>query len=210
MKIQLEPELLWWRKLTGNTTTADKIFFDLLKRYNLSNRHYHNLNHIMDMLRSIEPFNNEISDFNTLRLAVWFHDAVYHPMRKDNETQSAALAENALEKLQFNHATIGKVEHLIMRTKNHFASSNDDFTTQLMLDADLKILGSPPAEYQTYCQNIRREYAILPTCIYNKKRKEVLQHFLKMPYIYRSNYFHSRYETTARQNIASELKTLEK
>jgi predicted metal-dependent HD superfamily phosphohydrolase len=94
----------------------------------------------------------------------------------------------------------------VLATKGHTISKDND--TNLFTDADLSILGKDPVTYQTYASQIRKEYSIYPTLIYNPGRKKVLNHFLAMDRIFKTDHFYSRYEAAARKNIGDELRVL--
>jgi predicted metal-dependent HD superfamily phosphohydrolase len=55
---------------------------------------------------------------------------------------------------------------------------------------------------------IRKEYNFYPDFMYKPGRQKVLQHFIQMPRIYKTDYFHDRYEEKARDNLHVELKEL--
>ena len=65
---------------------------DMFKRWNESNRAYHNIDHLIDIIKTIEknPSFNFLSIYekNALLLAAFFHDVIYDPKRKDNEDES--------------------------------------------------------------------------------------------------------------------------
>ena len=59
----------------------------LAAAYDAPARHYHNLQHIENLLGRVEV--HSLHDPVVVGLAVWFHDVVYDPLRPDNEAQSA-------------------------------------------------------------------------------------------------------------------------
>lgn len=63
--------------------------------YEGRDRHYHNLAHIEAMLALAGEYRKLLGDPEAVEAAIWFHDAVYDSRAKDNEAQSAALAEKA-------------------------------------------------------------------------------------------------------------------
>ncbi len=75
-------------------------------------------------------------------------------------------------------------------------------------DADLSILGQDWEIYTQYYKNVLKEYAIYPNRIYNSGRKKVLQHFLTMKNIFKTEYFYQKFEETARRNIQKEIELL--
>lgn len=174
---------------------------DLLRRYGEPHRSYHNLFHIEWLLNALEP--HPIAEQAALELAVWFHDAVYDTTRDTNEEESARLARRALEPLDPELAH--RVSDMVLATKTHHS---DDPTTQLLLDADLSILGAESAVYQRYSRAIRQEYAWLPPEAYQAGRLRVLRSFLSRPRIYVTQAF-SGLEEAARANLRGEVEWLE-
>jgi predicted metal-dependent HD superfamily phosphohydrolase len=179
---------------------------ELIKAYTAAGRHYHTLQHLQQMLNVLEPVKAQFSDYDTLLFALFYHDIVYRVSRKDNEEKSAALARERLSALAYSPAGIERCRQMILATKGHTASADPDI--DLFTDADLSILGSSSAQYRTYAAKVRREYGIYPNMVYNPGRKKVLQHFLEMPFIFKTLYFRAAYESSARQNIQQELDTL--
>ena len=66
---------------------------DLLARWSEPQRHYHTGEHLAVVLEIIEEYARPRPMPDAVRLAAWFHDAIYDPQRVDNEEASALLAE---------------------------------------------------------------------------------------------------------------------
>ena len=77
-----------------------------------------------------------------------------------------------------------------------------------MLDIDLSILATGRENYIEYTKQIRTEYAVYPDEVYNPGRVKVLQHFVGMDRIYKTDHFSSLWEERAKQNLEFELGTL--
>lgn len=178
----------------ASADAAERWWRELETRYSEPHRHYHTLRHIEEML-DLLPHADE-----TVRMAVWFHDAIYGG--EQNEERSAELARQALAELRF--PSIDVVEQLILATKTHEPSEVDP-RFHPFLDADLAILGSAPARYDEYAAQIRREYAYVPEEMFRSGRAAVLRTFLARPAIYASAAFRERFENQARANIQREL-----
>lgn len=183
----------------------------LLDLYTDKTRHYHNLDHIADCLDklalycgSTEADSVSARELNAIELALWFHDAVYRPLRHDNEERSAEMAVRFLGVNQAPSSLIHAVEKLILATKSH-TNNHRDIDLQIMLDIDLSILGADAATFAKYEAGIRKEYHWVPALLYQKKRRSVLQSFLDMPRIYRSTLFHNLFEKAARANLMASL-----
>ena len=172
----------WWRELEA--------------RYSGSDRHYHTLEHIAEML-DLLPHAPE-----TVLAAVWFHDSVYGG--RANEERSAELAKAALGELRFPASSIEVVEQLILATKRH-EPSEVPLEYRLFLDADLAILGSERPRYQRYVQQVREEYSQFPEPFFRGARNAILDGILERERIYATDEFYARFEKQARDNIAWEI-----
>ncbi len=75
-----------------NLAAKDIILENLTINYTNSSRHYHNIQHIHQMLKLSEQF--EFSA--TLQLAIWFHDMIYKALSTRNEIESALYATNKM------------------------------------------------------------------------------------------------------------------
>ena len=71
---------------------AARLHADLVERHAEPHRHYHVLAHVAHVLDHLEVTAEGLPDDRALRLAAWYHDAVYDPRAGDNEAASAALA----------------------------------------------------------------------------------------------------------------------
>lgn len=180
------------------------VFERLCKAYEGKKRAYHNLHHIAALLSLAAQHRTDLQDFTVVFLAIWFHDAVYQPHRKDNEEASAALARKELQRWKLSDEVIDQVVHYILATKYHRAT--DDSDLQWLLDFDLAILSSSSQEYERYTQQIRQEYSLYPDFIYNAGRKKAMSAFLERPAIYGK--IGDRAEQQARLNITLEISRL--
>lgn len=183
-------------------------FTALAEAYRSPGRVYHTLEHIQAVLAWIDTLRNHAIDLPTLQLAAWFHDCVYDPRATDNEEQSATYAQNVLSRLALPTSTIQAVSQMIVCTKTHTTVANQP-DCQILLDADLAILGASVQDYETYAQAIRQEYSWLPDTAYNAGRTHVLQAFLQRTRIYGTELMHATLEKSARENIRRELASLD-
>ena len=172
--------------------------------YNAKNRHYHNLQHLENMLHELEVAKQEVQKMDSLLFSIYYHDIVYQATRSDNEYQSALLFKKQISQTNFKN-----IEYCFLQieaTKTHEQSKDHD--TNILLDIDLSILGQSQNIYKKYCQQIRQEYRIYPNLLYRRGRKKVLAKMLENTSIYKTATFIEKYEKQARENIALELNTL--
>ena len=174
--------------------------------YSSKGRHYHDLQHLEHLANVLQPHWYQLQDPDAIVLAIAYHDIVYKVTRSDNEEKSADLMRECMTPLGLPAATIERAFKHILATKAH--SATDDPDTAYFTDADLSILGADPATYDRYAEAIRREYRRYPDLLYKPGRRKVLQHFLAMPRIFRTETFHAQLEEAARENLRSELSVM--
>jgi predicted metal-dependent HD superfamily phosphohydrolase len=186
---------------------AEEAFTDLLRRYSEPHRRYHGPGHLAEVLGVIDRLGDLADDLCSVRLAAWFHDAVYDPRAGDNEERSAAYAGEVLGRWRFPPKGIEKVRGLVLKTKAHRTGA-DDRDGHVLLDADLAILGESEDRYDEYARAIREEYAWIPEGRYREGRRKVLRAFLRRPRIYRTAPLFAERETRARRNLRREADSL--
>lgn len=190
-------------KYTADTSLTRRYWQELSDSYSSKGRYYHNLSHLEHMLRLFREYYHMLMSPDAVLFALFYHDAVYDPKRKDNEAKSAALASEHMKALEVPVILIDKCIQHITATAGHEPAPDND--TNLFTDIDLSVLGTSRTCYEQYCQQIRREYAIYPDMLYKPGRRKVLQHFLGTQYIYKTQAFRERFEDQARSNMQTEL-----
>jgi predicted metal-dependent HD superfamily phosphohydrolase len=194
-----------WRDLlqawAEEATQADQAFEDLCRHYAEPGRFYHTLDHIANVLATVASLGSHARNLNAVKLAAWLHDVIYDTRASDNEERSAQYAERLCERFGIPQGQL--VASLILKTKTHDAGGDAD--AEVLLDADLAILGASDPDYRTYCQKIRLEYGWVPAGDYRSGRRRVLEHFLTRPRIY---HHLGHLEEPARRNIAAEIARL--
>lgn len=193
---------------THDSILADSLWNEIEKQYTLNIRHYHNLSHIKNMLNQADNIKDSISSYNDFLFAIWYHDIIYKPTKKDNEEKSAILARKRLKTLKIKETSLKNIENLILSTQKHEILLQNNNDNALLLDIDLSILGSDWKTYQNYTKNIRKEYSIYPNFMYKKGRKKVLEHFLKRKALYFTENYRTNFEEQARKNLLKEINLL--
>ncbi|WP_143883347.1 HD domain-containing protein [Chryseobacterium binzhouense] len=184
----------------------EKLWTEVSKNYAEKSRHYHNLLHIKKLFEEIGHVKQHIKKFEIISFSIFYHDVIYNATSKSNEEKSADYAAKRLTDVDLNTNDIEVICSQILATKSHQKSNDTD--TNYLLDADLSILGKNSEIYSQYIQQIRKEYSIYPDFVYKPGRKKVLQHFLDLENIYKTEFFREKYEATARKNMMDELKNL--
>ena len=193
-------------KYSNNHELANNLWLEIFTKYSEPKRQYHIINHLEAILADLKEVEDKIEDWDTTLFAVFYHDIIYKASSSSNEEDSAKLAMQKLNEIRYPAEKIAKCVNMIIATKLHELSEDND--TNYLIDTDLAILGKNSYEYQKYTENIREEYTIYPDFMYKTGRKKALTHFLQMETIFKTAHFQKKYEKQARINISNELEEL--
>lgn len=183
---------------------------NLLARWAEPQRRYHTVAHLRAVLDRVDELTDqggEGGELELVRLAAWFHDAVYRPDRSENEERSALLAEKALTEAGLTPHEVAEVARLVRLTVTH-DPADGDLNGETLCDADLAILASAPDTYARYAAAVREEYGFVPEDTFREGRAAVLRHLLDLPRLFRTPYGAAVWEEKARENVGRELKEL--
>lgn len=177
----------------------------LERRWAEPHRHHHGPEHLAEVLAALDAlaWAGEPFDTDTVRTAAWFHDAVYDPLRDDNEERSAMLA---VELLGGSDAA-AEVARLVRLTSEHLVRAGDDNAAALC-DADLSVLGADPPRYRRYADAVRREYAHVSDTEFRAARARILAGFLERERLYATPSGRAWWEASARANLTAEIADL--
>ncbi|SDM68779.1 Predicted metal-dependent phosphohydrolase, HD superfamily [Streptomyces sp. cf386] len=191
----------------ASSLSPDRYGEALLRRWSEPQRRYHTVEHLAAVLGHIDALEQYADDVVAVRLAAWFHDAVYLPDRSTNEERSARLAERALPEAGVPAERTAEVARLVRLTTGHDPAP-DDRDGQVLCDADLAILAAPPSAYAAYTAAVREEYHFVPSDAFREGRAAILRQLLALPSLFSTPHGRKEWEATARYNLASELEML--
>ncbi|MDO8559345.1 MAG: N-methyl-D-aspartate receptor NMDAR2C subunit, partial [bacterium] len=177
-------------KSAGGKNSPSPIYINLLERYSEPHRHYHNLSHINHCLDELKISGHLAININAVRMAIWFHDAIYDIKAKDNEERSAELARTILKNASLPNKFIELVINLILATKHTIPLTNHD--AKLITDIDLSSLGAPDEIFDENGRQIRKEYDWVPENLFNEGRAKFLKLLLEPSRIYSTWFFYNR------------------
>jgi predicted metal-dependent HD superfamily phosphohydrolase len=205
---------------------------DLISRYGEPHRRYHDVRHLIDVLDAVDELAADARDADAVRLAAWFHDAVYatggtapaaeseeaepHEAGSDlaeaheavsNEEASARLAELVLGRLGLPAGLVAESARLVRLTETH-AAPPDDANAAVLCDADLAILAADPGRYAAYAEAVREEYSSVPDELFRPARARILGALLAAPPLYNTPAARARFEQRARANVTAEIARL--
>ena len=185
---------------------------DLLRRWGEPHRRYHTTTHLVELFWALE----EVEEGGELdaregalgRVAAWVHDAVYAvPDPGDNESRSAALGVEVLQRIGFRDEDVAVVDALVRASERHELPVGGGLAAAFH-DADLWVLAAPADRFDGYCQQVREEYAMVPDAAYRQGRSDILRPFLERDRIYATRLGHAAWEPRARANLERELTRL--
>lgn len=194
------------KNYTDNNFLANELWNEIAKNYSSNKRYYHTLQHLENLLTQLTEVKGEIQNWDTILFTLYYHDIIYNSLKSDNEEKSAELAEKRMKQISVPDNSLELCRKQILATKSHIKS--DDSDTNYFIDADLSVLGQPWETYSEYYRNVRKEYSIYPDFVYNPGRKKVLNHFLTMDRIFKTEFFQSKFEIRAKQNLQKEIELL--
>jgi len=160
----------------------NQLWIEIENAHNNPKRYYHTLKHLANIDKERQNIKLSFEDDAIFQFATYYHDIVYDIEAKDNEEQSATIAQERLNQIGVPNYIINKICKLIILTKTH--AKTDKLTYAYFLDADLAILGSSAIEYRQYIKQIRQEYQVYSDEIYYRGRQKVLKNFIKKEEIY--------------------------
>ncbi len=193
----------WERDFPGLSALGQ----ELVRRYGSVSRSYHDARHLLEVLDAVDAMADETADAQAVRLAAWFHDAVYDVRAADNEERSAELAEAVLPTYGVDEATVGEVARLVRLTETHDPTPGDA-NGEVLCDADLAILASDADRYASYVDGVRAEYRHVDDVTFATGRSAVLRQLLGLPSLFRTTYGRLAWEVPARSNVTNELAEL--
>ena len=184
----------------------EAVFESLIAAYAQKHRHYHTATHIDACLHQLDRCLQQAEQPAEIEIALWFHDAIYRPLSGDNERKSAEWASRFMMENSATDAAVARVHELIMVTRHNIETKTKD--QALLVDIDLSILGTDEETYGRFEEAVRREYRLVPSLLYRRKRAEILNSFLLRPMIYQNEPFRSELESQARANLANAIRRL--
>ncbi|HVD99761.1 MAG TPA: hypothetical protein VNB90_16245 [Cytophagaceae bacterium] len=194
------------QKYADHPLVVEAMWAEIELSYSHPGRYYHTLAHLGDLLYRLREIKGMIQEWDVILFSIYYHDVVYNILKNDNEEKSAQLANTRLNAIGVPGNLVQLCLQQILATKNHSPETDPD--TNHFTDADLSILGQDWPRYSAYAANVRKEYAYYPDEQYNPGRKKVLEHFLQMKNIYKTDFFFQKFENNARKNLQRELEIL--
>lgn len=178
----------------------------LLARWSEPHRRYHDLTHLRGVLDAVDDLAGYADDPDAVRLAAWYHDAVYAGA-PDDEENSALLAEADLSALGVPAALVREVARLVRLTVDHNPEPADR-NGQVLSDADLAVLALAPEEYRRNTARVRAEYGHVADDDFRSGRARIIAALLAAPALYRTPAGRRWWEAAARRNLTAELRSL--
>ena len=173
----------------------------LLERWSEPHRHYHGATHLLAVLEALDALTERAAP-QEVALAAWFHDAIYRGDAHDEEA-SAQLARSCLAGI-LTPVQVAEVARLVALTATHDPAAHD-VAGQLLCDADLAILGSGPAEYSRYVEEVRKDYAHIPDGDFAKGRAAVVRQLLTLDPLFGTDRGRKLWAAQAHMNLGAEL-----
>ncbi|UBU09947.1 HD domain-containing protein [Nonomuraea gerenzanensis] len=196
-----------WIALAGDAPAALALGAELIARWAEPHRRYHTRAHLTAVLTAVDDLAPEAADLAPVRLAAWFHDAIYDGRPGWDEERSAQLAQARLPRCGVPPGRVAETARLVRLTAAHDTQTPGDRNGAVLCDADLAVLAGPG--YDDYARAIRQEYAHVPDAAFAEGRSAVLRRLLATTALYRTPRARALWEERARTNMTAELTTLQ-
>lgn len=180
------------------TRVPTEMISQLIPRYSEPHRRYHTLSHI-DACFDATEYLTPPPITHAIVLALLYHDAIYAPLAKDNEEQSAMLLVMEGRQAGLDIGLLKKASAMILSTNHNSVPESEDAC--IVVDADLSILGKRQAMFDRYEDAIREEYKMVNDEAFAAGRTKVMQSFLDREWIYSTRIARAMWEEAARANL---------
>ena len=198
---------LWRRSLLqGAHSDASRVWRELARRYAEPHRHYHDKRHLARCLEQLDLASDRIDHPDQVEMAVWFHDVVNDPGRRDNEQRSAEFFRQKAAGVM-DPGFLAAVVDLILITTH--TECPDDLDQQFICDIDLASFGYPWECFLKDSDAVKAEFQG-PDEDYYPGKRSFLEAMLNRPRIFLTDFFNQRYEQQARDNIGRLLDLIDK
>ena len=176
----------------------------MLLNYFGKDRQYHNIQHIASCLvfaqELMDAYRDQIKHPEELIQAIIWHDVIYDPQSRTNESDSALQAVYANPNL--NHTALMKI---ILATR-HTGEELNTIEEKIMVDIDLRGLATETfEEFAETTRKVRAEYGHLTDLEWERGRSQFYRKMLYHSRIFYTDLFHEKYEESARNNLRQAL-----
>ncbi|MBL0887518.1 HD domain-containing protein [Myceligenerans indicum] len=201
---------------TADVQEIEQAGEDLVERWSGPDRHFHDLRHLGAVLHRVDELAEETHSPDVVRLAAWYHGAVFDAASKaayasrggEQTSASAELAREELTGLGVPAESADRVANLVNGLLRH-APKLTDFDACVLNDADLAMLAAEPQRYKEYTASVRAEYEHIPLPDYLTARINIVSKLLARESLFCSP-MGAAWEEPARQNLDAELHRLRK
>jgi predicted metal-dependent HD superfamily phosphohydrolase len=199
---------LWQRccPAAGGDDT-ERVWQALLTGYGEAHRHYHGIGHLESCLREHDLAATEMEDPDAVEMAIWFHDLVYAPGSRLNESDSADLFRRLAAGVCPESFSDRVASLILITTHRDQARTRDE---ELVCDIDLAGLGHSWAAYLSDTLALGREQPPGTQTRYSADHRHFLEALLRRDRIYYTDFFHTRYEQAACKNIRRYLRLIQR
>ncbi len=177
---------------------CETLWSDLTHKYAQSHRRYHTLDHIIFCLDNLDTCRHLLAEADDVELAVWYHDVIHYPIRKDNEERSSqhfrALCDGYL-----SGSTLDNVGRLVLVTDHRSRPHSPD--EKFICDIDIASLGIDWEGFYKDSVDLYHEEPQTEPTTYVANKLRFFDRLFTHDHIFHTDYFRERYEVQARANI---------
>jgi len=148
--------------------------YTLFSMWNETQRHYHTLSHLNDLIRQIKEHISEFTqeEYEKLIITALFHDCIYDPSKNDNEEKSADFFMNCCVD---KNKDIQEINQMILDTKTHKSNTK---LSEIFNKFDMNIVERKFSELLEWEKGIAKEYSFYSKEEYKEGRIKFLESLL--------------------------------
>lgn len=150
---------------------------DILNRWDEPHRHWHNIEHLEDVLSKIDKLNSiNIMEYEIMVIAAFFHDVIYNPEKNNNETKSISLFQKYSRNLPPGYTNT--VIKIIKNSANYPDIPLDKLSVMFWVIDNDPIINKDFNKFKIYEDKIREEYNFVPLDVYKRERIKFLSKYI--------------------------------
>lgn len=171
-----------------------------VKSYSRDGLYYHTCKHVFYLIHNADYNGIDLESWE--KLAIFFHDVVYHPGKRRNEILSGYFMRSMCEPY-LPWEMVNKTEYAIQQTANYL-KPDVSMDVYKILDLDLIGFACKKDDFDRANKDIEKEFSCFTKGEYLSGRVEFLKQLIDRAPIYRSEGF-ACLEEKAIYNIKNEL-----
>lgn len=180
------------KSMQAKMNTTGKWWKAVEEAYTSENRHFHNFNHVHDMLTEIDGqiafgLKLNVRQYGALNLMIYFHNIAYDPRNDKHWENSARYWKDFCEDTQMNDISEAGFK-IILGLGHNSPEAATSSAHAIINDAYMEIYAASTRRYENFVEGLRYEYSFLNDEEWKEHRLAELRVLWDLPQIYHTQY----------------------